>query len=269
MLLNAHYEPVEFVLPRAKAGWAAVLTTGPPGRTPKLPGGERTLCGPVPCSSCTAASCLGAPGPGAGALGLWAGRPRAGNRRRRPWLAGSGEEPPSQARQRLPQALCLGQATAAVSAGGVEPSTALDGSIDMGSLGVPPHGLAPCPPRRSAVAALAALVLILAWAPDAGATAAHFGRAAGAGGQPSPGPPCRVQLDGNSLTPCSSHSSPLGTLTVCPGSAPAGSRVMLYAQGCPGASLVGAARLHRPRRGRAWPCPLSPTEAVGRRPPPS
>ena len=29
LLLNAHYEPVEFVLPPGRAKWDAVLTTGP------------------------------------------------------------------------------------------------------------------------------------------------------------------------------------------------------------------------------------------------
>jgi isoamylase len=36
LLLNAHYEPVEFVLPTGRAKWGAVLTTGPLERTPKL-----------------------------------------------------------------------------------------------------------------------------------------------------------------------------------------------------------------------------------------
>jgi glycogen operon protein len=36
LLLNAHFEPVEFVLPPGRAKWDAVLTTGPVERTPKL-----------------------------------------------------------------------------------------------------------------------------------------------------------------------------------------------------------------------------------------
>ena len=36
LLLNAHYEPVEFVLPPGRAKWDAVLTTGPIEKTPKL-----------------------------------------------------------------------------------------------------------------------------------------------------------------------------------------------------------------------------------------
>jgi glycogen operon protein len=42
LLLNAHYEPVEFVLPAGRANWDPVLTTGPPDKTPKL-SRKRTL----------------------------------------------------------------------------------------------------------------------------------------------------------------------------------------------------------------------------------
>jgi isoamylase len=36
LLLNAHYEPVRFTIPRGPAKWSAVLTTGKPDETPKL-----------------------------------------------------------------------------------------------------------------------------------------------------------------------------------------------------------------------------------------
>ncbi|MGP8205166.1 MAG: hypothetical protein ACLQVK_03755 [Acidimicrobiales bacterium] len=83
---------------------------------------------------------------------------------------------------------------------------------------------APTSCRRRLVALVATSMFALNATCTTTATAAAYGG--------------RVPATTDGHTACTSHSSSAGTLTVCPGAAPAGSSVTIYARGCNGASLV-------------------------------